>query len=430
MIKRAKITNYKSLKSAEVIFPNLTVIIGPNAAGKSNLLDALNLVARLVTSKNIKEAFEGHRGLPLESVHYSEGSLAELLTKETHRIEFEIDVELSDVAVRETEQRVRDLRKGIGDKNGSLTDVRDESGSDRLRITERSLRYRIALEIQSRSGVMRVMDESLSALRQDGKAKARKPFLEKVGNRISLRMEGQAHPTMHDIGLDYTLASTSLYPPHYPHLTAFREEMSRCRFYYFEPRELMRTQNAIADVSVLGPRGEELAAFYHTLSLKNPKQMESLKLAAKQLLPRLTNIDVESTDKAELFLRVWEDGASYSNRLISEGTLRVLGLLAVLSSTSGSTTIGYEEPENGVHPRRLAQMAELFKNAASKSKQIIVNTHSPILPTYFKNDQLLVCRRTESSTEFIPFRSIGPLYRGNEIASHLEEQIIRGDYGG
>ncbi|HYR74919.1 MAG TPA: AAA family ATPase [Pyrinomonadaceae bacterium] len=422
MIRRARINNYKSLKSAEVRFPNLTVIIGPNAAGKSNLLDALNLVSKLVTSKNIKEAFEGHRGLPLESVYYSKGSLAELLSEDTHRMEFEIDVELSDIAVQETEQRVRDLRKGIDDKNGS--------GSDRLRITERFLRYKVALEIQSRSGVMRVMDESLAALRRDGEEKARKPFLEKVGNRLSLRMEGQAHPTMHEIGLDYTLASTSLYPPHYPHLTALREEMSRCRFYYFEPRALMREANAIADVSVLGPRGEELAAFYHTLSLKRPKQMDALKLTAKQLLPRLTNIDVESTDKAELFLRVWEDGASYSNRLISEGTLRVLGLLAVLSPTSGSTTIGYEEPENGVHPRRLSQMAELLKNAANKSRQIIVNTHSPILPTYFRNDNLLVCRRTHSSTEFIPFKSIGPLYRDSEIASHLEEQIIRGDYGG
>jgi hypothetical protein len=154
----------------------------------------------LVTSKNIKEAFEGHRGLPLESVYYDKGSLAELLAQDSHRMEFEIDVHLSDIAVRETEQRVRDLRKGIDDKN--------DAGSDRLRITERFLRYKVALEIQSRSGVMRVMDESLSALRRDGQEKARKPFLEKMSNRLSLRMEGQAHPTMHEIGLDYTLAST------------------------------------------------------------------------------------------------------------------------------------------------------------------------------------------------------------------------------
>jgi predicted ATPase len=57
--------------------------------------------------------------------------------------------------------------------------------------------------------------------------------------------------------------------------------MSRCQFYYFEPGILMREANAIADVTLLGPRGEELAAFYHTLSLKNPKQFDAVKRAAQ-----------------------------------------------------------------------------------------------------------------------------------------------------
>jgi len=192
----------------------------------------------------------------------------------------------------------------------------------------------------------------------------------------------------------------------------------------------MREANAIADVTVLGPRGGELAAFYHTLSLRNQKQFEALKLAARNVLTRLTDLDVEQTEKAELFLRVWENGASYSNRLISEGTLRVLGLLAALSPTSGSTTVGYEEPENGVHPRRLETIAELLKNAADGSRQVLVNTHSPILPTYFDDKDLLVCRRDGDSTQFIPFTTTGALFRARDVRLHLEERILRGDYGG
>lgn len=304
MIRHVKIENYKSLESVSIHLKDLTIIFGPNAAGKSNLFDALNLVSRVVTHKNIKEAFENHRGLPLESIHYNSGSLADLLRQETHRISFEIDVELSDRVIRETEQRIRDLRKGIEEPN--------DKSQEKSRITHRLLRYNLELEIHSRSGVIRVMNERLAALRLRGNGeKARNPFIEKVGNKLSLRMEGQSHPTMHELGLDYAIASTSLYAPHYPHLTAFREEMSRCRFYYFEPRILMREANAI-----------------------------------------------------------------------SEGTLRVLGLLAVLSPHSGTTSIGYEEPENGVHPRRLRKIAELLINAASGSRQILVNTHSPVLPTY------------------------------------------------
>ena len=53
-------------------------------------------------------------------------------------------------------------------------------------------------------------------------------------------MEGQAHPMYYDLGLDHAMLSMALYEPHYPHITAFRQELSTWRFYYFEPRTLMR----------------------------------------------------------------------------------------------------------------------------------------------------------------------------------------------
>ncbi len=422
MIRKFKVTNYKSLKAIDVTLPNLAVVFGPNAAGKSNLFDALNLFSRLVTKKNLKEAFEGHRGVPLEAVHYSVGGIASLSTQEYHEISFSADVELSDVVIHEVETRVRELRRGIDDAESAAT----EKGI----ITHKDLRYDVELQVASRSGQVRVVNERLAALKRDGGEKSRPPFIVKSGNKISLRMEGQAHPTFHDVGLDYTIASTALYAPHYPHITALREELSRCHFYYFEPRELMRQGNAIADVTSIGPRGEDMAAFYYTLSERNKPQFNAIKLAAAQVLPRLRDIQIERTDKAELFLRVCEDDAFYSNRLISEGTLRVLGLLAALSPVTGATTIGYEEPENGVHPRRLRHIAELLKNAATAERQILINTHSPVLPTYFSDAELLVCRRTGPGTEFIPFSTIGELFRRNEIDRHLEEEILRGDFGG
>ena len=423
MIRRFKVKNYKSLKGVDVTLPNLVVVFGPNAAGKSNLFDALNLFSRLVTKKNLKEAFEGHRGVPLEAVHYSAGGIASLSSQDYHVISFSADVELSDVVIREVETRVRELRRGIDDTESAAT----EKGI----ITHKYLRYDVELQVASRSGQVRVVNERLAALKQNGNEKSsRTPFIEKSGSKISLRMERQAHPTFHDVGLDYTIASTAFYAPHYPHITALREELARCHFYYFEPRELMRQGNAIADVTSIGPRGEDMAAFYYTLSERNKPQFNALKLAAAQVLPRLKDLQIERTDKAELFLRVCEDDAYYSNRLISEGTLRVLGLLAALSPMSGSTTIGYEEPENGVHPRRLRHIAELLKNAATAERQILINTHSPVLPTYFTDAELLVCRRIGPGTEFIPFSTIGELFRRNEIDRHLEEEILRGDFGG
>jgi len=46
MIKRLKVKGYKSLRDMEVRFEPLNIIFGPNAAGKSNLVDALNLSRR------------------------------------------------------------------------------------------------------------------------------------------------------------------------------------------------------------------------------------------------------------------------------------------------------------------------------------------------------------------------------------------------
>jgi len=407
MIKKIKIVNYKSLKNLEVTLSNLMVIFGANAVGKSNLFDALNLLSRLVTQKNLKQAFAEHRGMPIEAVHYSKGTMAEL--QKTHIISFVVDVELSDAVVHEVETRIREYSSDI-------------DGEIQTKMTDRLLRYEVELQIELNSGQIGVINERLTSLHQEGGKTHRQPFIEKVGNKLHLRREGQSRPTFHQIGLDYTIVSSALYPPHYPHITAFREEMSHCHAYYFEPRELMRTGNNMSQVTHLGPRGEDLAAFYHTLAHQNPPQFQAIKLAEKQLLPRLTDLEIERTDKAELFLRIWENEASFSNRLISEGTLRVLGLLAALSPTSAATTLCYEEPENGVHPRRLRHLSELIKNVASSNRQILINTHSPILPTYFNHQALLVCRREGMNTVFTPCES--------DVLLELEEQIIQREFGG
>ncbi len=426
MIKRFQIENYKSFKKAEVFFKPLTIIFGPNAAGKSNLFDAINLLSRMVSERSLKEAFSSHRGLPLESVHIGSGEDEIDSKKEHHRLAFEIDIELSPETIKDVESRIRMLRKGL-----------DHAPSKDVKIiTNPLLRYRIELDVSPVTGETRVCNERLVALRLTGDGeKTRGAFLEKIndtkGNpKISLRLEGQARPTLFDVGLNYTVVSTELYAPHYPHITAFREEIKRCNIFYFEPRELMREASAIADIERPGPYGQDLAAFYNSLKQKNPAQFKNLRNTVRTILPRLEDISIQRTEKGDLYLMVHEGGASFSNRLISEGTLRVLGLVAVMSPFTGSTVIGYEEPENCVHPRRLNQIAELLKHAYGLNRQILINTHSPVLPGYFENQNLLVCLRNNGQTEFKTFTSFGEMFKPKEIEEHLDERIERGDFGG
>ena len=84
MITRVFIKGYKSLRDIDISLKPLTVIVGPNASGKSNLLDALGLLSRIVTSRTINEAFDEHRGLPLEAFSLPPGGLEELLQQEKH----------------------------------------------------------------------------------------------------------------------------------------------------------------------------------------------------------------------------------------------------------------------------------------------------------------------------------------------------------
>ena len=66
-------------------------------------------------------------------------------------------------------------------------------------------------------------------------------------------------------------------------------------------------------------------------------------------------------------------------RVLSEGTLRLLGLLALTGVEDAPALVGFEEPENGVHPRRIQLIAELRKTQEDPQGQTqkIVTTHSP-----------------------------------------------------
>jgi predicted ATPase len=398
----------------------LTVIFGPNASGKSNFLDALYLISRAATKKNLNEAFEGHRGLPLESFYYGDKGYEEILKKSNIGFTFEIDVILSDSVISKVEEIVGAKRRGI-----------DSLEQSKKIITEKRLRYHLEIEGLPQTGYLRVMDERLCAIKPNGEEKKRKAFLERQGNQIHLRMEGQAHPTFHSRGLDHTIISESLYEPHYPHISAFRMELANWYTYYLEPRDLMREDVPLAEIESIGPKGQNLAAFLNTLKHKHQRDFESFNLSLKRILPTEASIQIEPLKEGLVGLRLAENGLWFSARLISEGTLRIIGLLAAIHPRNPATLIAFEEPENGIHPTRLRLVGEILRNAVQQyGKQIIVTTHSPILPEYFEDENLFVCLKDKKQTIIKPFTSFGPLFKRQDIEHALEDRILRGDFGG
>jgi predicted ATPase len=262
-----------------------------------------------------------------------------------------------------------------------------------------------------RTGLLRVADEYLAALNERGEATGRRhPFLSRSGDRLHLRLEGQAHPTYYELFLDHTILSLPHYPPHYPHLVAMRKELENWLFFYFEPRERMRASAPVKEVRHIGLMGEELASFLNTLKVLEPRQFDDVERALRTIMPDIEGIGLEISKLGEVELTLRESGIEFPARVLSEGTLRILGLLALSGAKEQPSLIGFEEPENGIHPRRIQLIAELLKTRASFGEtQYIVTTHSPLLADLVADNQRFVCRKVNGATTIDPYESWGPL---------------------
>ena len=207
---------------------------------------------------------------------------------------------------------------------------------------ERNLRYRIEVEMLPRSGILRVADESLAVLNSKGKPTGkRKPFFGREGEKIYMRLEGQAHPTYYDRYLDRSILSMPHYLPYYPHVASARRELESWRFFYLEPRERMRAATPVREVSHIGPMGEELAAFLNTLKATDPPRFKAIEKALHTLMPDIDGIEVNVNDFGEAELYLKEGGAAIPARVLSDGTLRMLGLLALTGAREAPGLVGH-----------------------------------------------------------------------------------------
>lgn len=422
MLKRIKISGYKSFEDLDVDLGPLAVLFGPNGAGKSNFLDALMLLSRLANSSNLRDAFLTHRGFPLESFTFGPEGISALRNKERVAFTFEADIKLSPATIEMANQGLR----------GAL-------GTDACAIKTNFLRYLIRVAIDPKHGFLSVADESLRGLTRKGTVDdTLGPLIRREGGGFIVRDEYESKDRTLPLNIESTvLASPLVYAPACPHIYALRLEFQQWHFFYFEPLVVMRQPSAVREVTSIDIRGGELAAYLNTLKVRQPEQFKALEKAVNVLIPAVSNIEVDVNQQGEVDLRLIENGVAIPTRLMSEGTLRILGLLAVLTSKTPPVLVAFEEPENGINPRRIALVAELLKNRAETGDtQLVVTTHSPILPDLIPDECLHVCRKLKRKTVIEPFIHWGPLARSDSIRTHLNgedrlriyDRILRGDF--
>jgi len=398
MLKRIHVHGFKSLFDVEVELAPLVVLLGPNAAGKSNFLEALFLLSRLVTEKTLAEAFEPLRGYPAEAFSLPEQGLPGLLSQERAELSLEVDLELPQSA------------KVAG------------------------LRYRVGVEIEPQTGTLGVTDEYLARLLRDGSLKKMEARIQAVGDHLVVRRLSEAGKPRHEpLGLNHALASNLQFSGNtrYPDFDRLRAELGRWRTYYLDPRVAMREPQPPREVSDIGPRGEWIAPFLHRLKESEARRryFAAIRRALHSAIPSIEGLDVDLDKKrGTLDIQISQDATPYSSRVISEGTLRVLALCAIAANPTPSSLVAFEEPENGVHPRRIEVIADLLATLARPGgTQVVVTTHSPTLMDAMVRKsrkqpgliRLLRCTQEGRETRLTPFETAGPVFDDQAIRRAL-----------
>jgi len=158
-------------------------------------------------------------------------------------------------------------------------------------------------------------------------------------------------------------------------------------------------------------------------------------MALHMIVPSITGIDVAVNSFGEVELLLKEGDRLIPARVVSEGTLRILGLLSLVGAKEPPALLAFEEPENGIHPRRIRLIADFLRERTFDT-QVVVTTHSPILPDLIADQFLYACSKRSGQTRIEPFTSLS-LWRERNISNALDseeepllisEHILRGDF--
>jgi predicted ATPase len=148
-----------------------------------------------------------------------------------------------------------------------------------------------------------------------------------------------------------------------------------------------------------------LASFLQTLWRRHETSWFRLVQDAVDVLPRLQDIKFEYPSGAarEVVVSLQEEGLRRGTPLAdaSYGTIRLLGLLALLYDTDPPALTCVEEIDHGLHPQALELLVERLREA-SKRTQFLIATHSPTFTDRLGPEELVVCERGADGSSVIP----------------------------
>jgi len=397
-----KIEGFRSFKKVELDLPPLSVLIGPNNGGKSNLLDLMSLMAEAGQGR-LEKGIDSRGGAGCVTFGFSFSG--------------KIFVEL------------RFQGESLADAFPRLAPI---TGQDE----HPNVLFKLGLE--SRPHTSRVWVEEVTEERTP-----QRPHPVLVMRRDSdgciFRSLGtdQAGETEErkDLEWDSELAIFQVrdlkkYPTPYKLLSQFQQWVLY-RDIDVGSEAPIRLPGLVRPSLCLSADGANLSSVLNSIHGLHPGTWEEIVELLQTAYPDFQRITFapEGGD-GKVVLRWWEppyEREGVSANLLSDGTLKFLCLVAILKSPDPPPLICIDEPELGLHPDWIEIVAELMQSAAART-QLIVATHSPQIVAKLDPEQVIVTEKENGETHLrrLERRELGKWL--NEF--NLSDLWLAGQFGG
>ena len=383
MLTQLELRNFKSYRSGTLQLGRLTVLIGANASGKSNVIEALRLLARIAEGERLsvlggpyKQDESIFRG-GVENLGYrgSKNFGISCVTTETEWRNFSIDLTLGeDGDLHVEKEKITSSHSTV--PLYEITSAPQGAGSDVFVTYNNFARGGKKPNIVC-SSHMAIFTQLLSDIRFRPENPKSREIIPKVAQK-------------------------------------YVRWLSSIVFLEPEP-SLMRSYGHKTD-KVLMEHGENLSGVIYNLCLK-PNLKKSV-LDFIQSLPEqdIENIDFIETPRDEVILQLTETfggtSTTYDASILSDGTLRVLSIAAAMLSAPEQSLVVIEEIDNGVHPSRAADLLERISNIAkARDLRVLISSHNPALLDALPDEAIpetVFCYRSpqDGSSQLIQLQNI------------------------
>jgi predicted ATPase len=399
MLTRLKVRGFKNLVDVDVRFSPFTCIAGANGVGKSNLFDAIRFLSALAsdTLRGATTAIRDSRRPDVRSLFYHSGEqYAGTLFFEAEMI---VPKYGEDDLGQRAEASMTFLRYTL-----ELAYREDDNNLE--------IRYEELKHINKGEAIKHLLFPHTVAWRNSViEGRRTDPLISTATNsngEIEIRLHqdaggrGGGRPTPRPAR---TLPRTLIHlanAAEYKTAVLARNEMRSWALFQLEPTAL-READDLKTLGYLTTKGGHLPATLYRLAHRSEDQhvYDTVALRMNALVKEIREIGVERDDKRDL-LTLWaagKDGTKHSAHALSDGTLRFLALATLEVDPEFQGVLCLEEPENGIHPERIGAMLNLLQalavdttyavNEDNPLRQVIINTHSPLVVLQVPDESLL-----------------------------------------